>query len=318
MDCTAATTRMFCRAFGLLFLTALLVAGNASSVTTTMPEEASIAETLNKVTELLQRDDNKHAPATFLEEITQRMEDLATTLQHLDSLNQKMSEKELKIQSILQQANAQQIKNLEDRLKRTLESEIELREKEDRERKKLEELLEERRTKKTEAANDDSEADDIVVEVTSAHLAERLDTNAILGESEEQMKRWVLSVVESEVNLYKKGILDKAPTAIDATDTSSDEENADNCPSLNKIVQNVQQALNDHANDGIGRTDHAQEASVVHWLTSKTYSPPIGTLGSVWWNKFIPEDWERWLFPEGWENFEVGIPSYVYHSLVRL
>lgn len=281
-------------------LSAALVA-NASA--TTMLDEASIAATLNEVTELLQQGEHSSA----MDDIKEQLTGLTNTVEKLKDLQTKVSEKESEIQHILDQANAKQMKKLEARLKEVLETEVRLREKEDQERKKLDDLL--------EAQGGDSELDDLVVEVTSASLAERLDTNAILGESEKEMKKWILSVIESEVENYKTEIMEKAPTKSVASSESSNGAELD-CPSLTKIAQNVQQALNSYADDGIGLTDHAQGASVVHWLTSKTYSPLTKTLGSVWWNKFIPEDWER-LLPEGWENWQVGIPTYLSHSLVR-
>lgn len=290
----------------LWLLSAALVV-NASA--TTMLDEASIAATLNEVTELLQQGEHSSA----MEDMKEQLMDLTNTIDRLKDLQNKVSQKESEIQYILNQANAKQMKKLEARLKGVLESEVRLREKEGRERQRLEYLLEERK----KITDGDSEVDDLVVEVTSTALAERLDTNAILGESEKEMKRWILSVIESEVDVYKTEIMEKASKkGVLSSESSSDSElDSEDCPSLTKIAQSVQQALNSYAEDGIGLTDHAQGASVVHWLTSKTYTPLTKTLGSVWWNQFIPEDWER-LLPEGWENWQVGIPSYLSHSLV--
>ena len=289
-----------------------------------MPEE-SISATLKEVTELLETgkaDDGSVLSATFVEGMNQKVIELEEKMRHLESLTKRVSEKESKIHSILHTVNTRQMQNLVERLEVTLEKETELRELEGRERQKQEDLREQHRLTKPRLNGLPSEIDDVIVGITPTDLAEHLDTDVIMGESEEEMKKWILTLVEEELDLYKKEIFDSA-SQVDALKKSSNSDNHDTetaeCPSLTKIVQKVQQALNDHAEDGIGRVDHAQGASVVNWLTSETYSPfafPFGTLGSVWWNKFIPQDSER-LLPNGWEKWEVGIPSYVYHSLVR-
>lgn len=283
-----------------------------------MVDEPSISATLREVTELLEQDkaeNNSILSATFAE----KMAELTDSVRNLESLAQRLSEKESKLYSILHTSNTRQMENLAERLDLLLNRETKLRKLEEGEIQKQKDLMEQNNNQSNQSLSSDpsataEEAEDII---TSRNLAQRLDTNVILGESEVAMAKWIFSLIEEEVGSYKKGIFDLA-SQVDATDTSSDTETAE-CPSLTKIVQNVQQALNDHAEDGIGMVDYAQGASVVHWLTSKTHSPfndRSGTLGSVWWNKFIPEDWER-LLPSGWEKLEVGIPSYVYHSLVR-
>jgi len=287
-----------------------------------IPEE-SISGTLKEVTELLKTgkaDDGSVLSATFVEGMNQKVVTLEENIRHLESLTTRVSEKESKINSILHTVNTRQMQNLVKRLEVTLERETELRELEGREREKQQELLEKQQRPRL---NDDPSAivDDAMGEITPTDLAEQLDIDVIMRESEEEMKEWILTLVKEELKLYKKEIFDSA-SQVDVSKQSSNSDNSHDadtaeCPSLTKIVQKVQQALNDHAEDGIGLVDHAHGASVVNWLTSETYSPfavPFGTLGSVWWNKFIPQDWER-LLPNGWEKWEVGIPSYVYHSL---
>jgi SUN domain-containing protein 1/2 len=64
------------------------------------------------------------------------------------------------------------------------------------------------------------------------------------------------------------------------------------------------------------RVDHARGARVVHLLTSETYEPPSETTwGDAWWRRYIPQDWESVLLPEGWEEWTAtSLPSLVYHS----
>lgn len=287
--------------FRIVFLVvslATFVAGNVM----TMPDEATIRATLNEISGILQTDNDN---ANLLEGLNKRIQDLIKTIQDLEALKKQENEQKAKVSSLLQKANARQLQDLEDRLAQSLSKELQLREKEALEQEKMEALLEERRSKPPI----DAKESDIVVEVTPAALAERLDTDAILGQSEDEMKRWVLSVVENELESFKTKTIELVPES----NAHAEIKNSKDCPSLNKIVQSIQQALNEYVDE---REDHAQKASVVHWLTSKTYAPLGNTLESVWWNKFIPQDWER-LLPEGWEDWPVGIPSYVYHSLVR-
>jgi SUN domain-containing protein 1/2 len=64
--------------------------------------------------------------------------------------------------------------------------------------------------------------------------------------------------------------------------------------------------------------DHAQAASVVHELTSSTYRPPPlleEKLENVWWRRYIPEDWERYLLPNGWQEWNTRLPSAVQRVL---
>jgi len=301
----------------LLLSLAAIVTGNASIQ---MPERESLSATLSEVTELLEKKpaDGSNLLSFFVADVNEKMNKLAENVRYVESLTEMISEKESKISSILQMANSRSIENLADRLESTLDREVELRRLEGEERRKQDELLERKLSKIPESNDLDVKED--VIEVTLANLAERLDTDVILSESEAQMKEWILSIVQEEVNLYKKSIFDMA-SRVDTSNTSRNIENhatkKTECASVTKIVQSVQQALNDNAQDGIGILDQAQGASIVDWLTSETYSPfsiPSRTLGSVWWNKLIPQDWERML-PNGWENWEVGIPTYAYHSL---
>lgn len=282
-----------------------------------MKSEESISATLRDAAELLERDkvhDDSILSAIRVDELNQWMDVLSDNMWGLESLTERVSEKESNINSILHAANNRQMENLVERLEWTLEREIKLRELESEAKKMQQELLQKNLSKKSQSY--DSAATDHVLEITSTQLAERLDLDVIMENSEEVMRIWTLKLIEEELGLYKKEIFDLAHQVDISHDDSHDSKTTE-CPSLAKFVQKVQQALNDHAEDDISKVDHAQGASVIHWLTSETHSSSgvfSGTLESVWWNKFIPQDWER-LFPYGWEKWEVGVPSYVYHSL---
>ena len=262
---------------------------------------------LSGVTELLDTEADTILP--LINDINQKMAEMTDTVKHLESLEKIIEEKESNINSMIDEINIREMENLVGRLKETLERETNLRELERKERERQKELVGETELKMLEDENNF---------VDMKTLVERLDTDVILSESENKMKEWILTLVDDEMDKYKKDILEKIEKSKGSSDDhDSDSENIE-CPSLIDIVQQVQQALNVYADDGIGITDHAQGSAIVHWLTSDTHTPsvvPSKTLGNVWWNKFIPQDWER-LLPHGWESWEVGIPSYIYHSLV--
>lgn len=145
-----------------------------------------------------------------------------------------------------------------------------------------------------------------------------------MKESESEMKNWIQSLIEEELSIYKESVLGKIAVANGSYtygDDYNDENKDENCPSTSSIVQTVQQELQKYGQDGIGKIDQAQGAKIVHKRTSETYTPSTTTttrrnsLGYVWWNKYIPEDWERYLLPKNWELWDVSIPSFVYHSL---
>mmetsp|Transcript_29986 Transcript_29986/g.64231 ORF Transcript_29986/g.64231 Transcript_29986/m.64231 type:complete len:498 (-) Transcript_29986:249-1742(-) len=308
-----AATRMFWL-LQFLLSTAGIFAADASIGF--LPEESSITFTLNQVARFLENSDTSDSAASFMTEMNRKIEEVLQTMSGLESLTKRLSETESRINSMLDSANRRQIQILVDRLDKTLEKELRLRELEREEQEKQKNLKVSHYWALSGILSDINDG----IEITTDYLDWRLDTNVIMEESEMEMKKWVLSILEDELTLYKQAIFDLAPD-VDESDSDDsvvvqDKETKD-CPSLINIVQKVQEALNDHAVDGIGKLDHAQGASVVHWLTSETHAPPVGpsgTLGSVWWSKFIPEDWER-LLPSGWENWEINTPSYIYHSL---
>lgn len=278
--------------------------------------EESISATLNEVTKLLDEaaNDDSIFSAESMDDMNQMVLGLTHSAQRLESTINKIAQKKKEITALLHMANTRQMESLVERLQETLERETELRELENEKEQKLRELESKKRARRSLLANDDDDSSP-VIEITSDTLGERLNTNVIMKRSELEMRKWVLTLIEEELDLYQKEIFSKAPQ-IDTSEKSIT-NNDSVCPSLTSIVQKVQQALNDNANDGIGKVDHAQGASVVHWFTSETYSPPLArsqTLGSVWWSQFIPQDWER-LFPPGWEKCQITLPSYVYHSL---
>ena len=135
-------------------------------------------------------------------------------------------------------------------------------------------------------------------------LKRRFNTQQVMEESETNLQTWILGIVEEELERYQKNNAYPHTT----------------CPSATEIVQQIQVALTEFSQDGIGSIDHAQGGEIVHSMTSPTYESTTDSssllLGNVWWRKYIPQDWEKWLLPSGWQDWSVGLPSFVYHSLV--
>lgn len=269
----------------------------------------SVQAVLDDVTQLMEKieDGRDHTvSSSALDLLTREVEGLTMELQRLEELTNLLLEKQSKVDDLIRTANSQQLEALMLRLNETLEKETKLREFERQEPKQSK-----RRPRPVVDVDTQSP-------VTSASLHRRIGIEAILDHSELEMKNWIVQVIQDELATLKDEFM--PPFDVDAVSGGTVGNNSGNCPSTIHVVQKVQQALKDYANDGIGRVDHAQGAQVVHWWTSTTFSPPAlssETLGSVWWRKFIPEDWEK-LLPDGWENWRLSIPSYLYHSLVRV
>jgi hypothetical protein len=263
---------------------------------------------------------NNQQDTRLLDDLAKDMEELTRGVQRLEELMEQMTAKQSTIDQLIQTTNARQIENFANQLGNVLDKEM-------KRRKFLQSL--ENDTEGVVTTDDDDEEDqqqDLSKIVTMDMFHEYLDTNVVLQESEVQMKNFIMQLVKEELDTYKNDVMATSTVEVrndDGQDSRSEGsrvvDTSKDCPTTIDIVQKVQQALNVYANDGIGLVDHARGAQVVHWMTSSTYSPPpkaTGTLGSVWWrNYFLAEDWEN-LLPDGWENWNVGIPSYLYNSLV--
>ena len=221
--------------------------------------------------------------------LTERLEEFQRELDGLQSLQEQLKRQEKEVERLVAMANAKQIEDLAIRLATTLEKEMFLR-------------------------SSSTVCDSTVVEevdfVDRDDLRQQLGLMAVLNESESQLSEWILKIARDELEQYKTTVLNSAAEG-------ARHEGVD-CPAITEVVKDVQVALTKFSQDGIGLVDHARGAEVVYSMTSPTYEPPLSEnelLGSVWWRRYIPEDWEK-LLPVGWEHWPVSMPSYVYHSLV--
>lgn len=251
---------------------------------------------------------------TTLQDLATDMKVLTDGLRGLQEVYMHFQEKQVETEKLIRDANAREVQHFVDRLSETLKKETDLR------KRKEAALIRGAIDDEDEDDDDDDDEDDFEPAVTTEMLEERLDTFAVMEETEIQMRNWIMEVVEEELLVYKGEVLEKPMAIASAATAETNGVGSGNvCPTTGEILGLVQQSLQRYADDGIGLVDHAQQgAKVVHTMTSNTYTPPplpSQTLGSVWWRSFIPQDWEN-LLPEGWEHWNVGIPSYVYHSLV--
>ena len=243
------------------------------------------------------------------------MENLRNSIQGLeDALTQELQPKQAKVEELLRVENAKQLQSFMGRLQATHEQERQLR-------NFVQAQMEKLGADGLNVVEEEDEEDTIPPEdiVTLEMLRQRLDPNVIAQGSEQELMAWMKEIVEEELEKYKAEMLEPV-VAISGKlggGGASTSSSAGACPGTPEIVQKVQQSLNDYANDGIGKKDHAQGAKVVHSLTTNTYKPDVeDALGEVWWRRYIPQDWEE-LLPEGWEDWSVpGLPSYLYHSVV--
>ncbi len=161
-----------------------------------------------------------------------------------------------------------------------------------------------RRQKKLESDNQIASID-VSNKVTKAELERHLHANEILlNETQAALDTWVMGLANDIIEQRRREMV--VP------------QNVVQCVKPSEAVHAVQASLVEYLQDGTGKLDHAEGASIVYELTSNTYTPPPDRndlLGNIWWRRYIPSDWENML-PEGWKNWNVRLPAYVYHTLV--
>jgi SUN domain-containing protein 1/2 len=200
-----------------------------------------------------------------------------TDVPSVDTLLAQVASETLQVEHLIRQVNAIQLQELSDKLEEIRDKEIVRRHREG-------------------LINGGG--------VTVAALQEAFHADNILPTSEAQLQEWIVSIVMEEMLELKKSVASTGDT--------------DNCVTPELAVNMVQQALLNYSQDDIGLEDHAAAGSIIHEFTADTYQPPPAPnqlLGGVWWNKYIPADWEAFLLPTGWQYWNVGLPSALFHSL---
>jgi Sad1 / UNC-like C-terminal len=144
---------------------------------------------------------------------------------------------------------------------------------------------------------------------TLEELQDLFSSDSILADAEAELETWMLGLMAE--------VIADRPPIVTTIQVPSNDLGPENCVTPAEAAQEIQLALVRYSQDGIGRKDHTQGATIVHELTSQTFSPPPEQrhlLGNVWWNKYIPEDWENFLLPKDWQYWDVSIPSYLLHT----
>jgi hypothetical protein len=226
---------------------------------------------------------NLHAQhAAVFEQFASQLAALQERSSRLDGLEAELRERTLRVDTLIQQVNTLQLEQLRERLNATVQKEIEA-------------VANAEKEASTEEV-DPSDDVDTSQFVSLQQLESALNPESLLQESEEMLNELNYKVVQEEVANYRQS------------------HASGSCTTPLEAAQIIQSTFL-QADEQI---DHARGASIVHEMTSSTYQPPPKQeqlLGNVWWRKYIPEDWER-LLPSGWEGWNVGIPSSLYHSLV--
>ncbi len=155
----------------------------------------------------------------------------------------------------------------------------------------------------------------VTTAVTISEMEHRLTPQQVLAESEAILSEWIRSIIRQEINQ-----LDVTPYLTSSSSSrAKGSSSSSSCVSIETAAEEVYYGLMRYIHDGIGLMDFTR--SIVHQYTSPTYvvddddrSSPLST---VWWNRYIPQDWE-YILPEGWQSWKVwtfSIPDHVYHSV---
>lgn len=240
--------------------------------------------------------------AVNMESHMQQVASIGGEGQRLEGMRDLIARQQAGVDELIGSANTKQLERLISRLQETMKKEKVLRD------ARPEESTEESTKVEVEV---EVEVETVMYDdiVPIGDLDERLQVSKILHESENELRSWVVKTVQDEILGYKASSVKKqrpSPPEV-------------KCPPLREVVQDVHSALSKFSQDGTGMLDHAQGAEIVHSMTSNTYTPslqPSDLLGNAWWRRYIPQDWER-LLPRGWQDWNIGLPPYVFHSLVR-
>ena len=226
------------------------------------------------------------ASATKYKELVSEINELIQEAKRMQEVEQELVRRTYAVENLVKRANAIQLKYLASELNLTIEQELEERRKLNRE-------------------NAGGEQVDTSNAVTLQQLEQQTQLIPMMEDSETQLEDWILQVMEEEISLHHAKVAEMCSSG--------------KCVTPIEAAQLVQASLTTFANDGVNMVDHAQGAKIVYELTSDTYIPPTDEsderLGTIWWRRYIPQDWER-VLPSQWEGWKASIPSFLRHSFV--
>ena len=165
------------------------------------------------------------------------------------------------------------------------------------------------------SGNGKQQVDQDIISMES--LARAFDKKDLFQTAEQDIEGWIAAIINDQVDTVESQLREAASLSLEVDDTEVATLEDEHCVAAEKAADEVIDALTRFSKDGIGLEDHAKGATVIHEMTSPTYTPPPldeDRLGHGRWRRFIPDDIEDWL-PEGWQDWDVRLPSPVYHAL---
>ena len=179
--------------------------------------------------------------------------------------------------------------------------------------------------------------------LTWEQVVEILSPDTLFEERDARVGAWISSLLKQSMeqrpepvwewaeNLERYSVASAASLEEDSDDQSTKKDmvqqgDVSGCWTLLDAVVHIQQALTNYSHDdGLGITDHAQGARIVHHETSQTFhhvsSHAAGeTWGTSKWRDYlVPEDIEEYVlkhFP-GWQDWPVWPTKWLPNSLAR-
>ena len=159
----------------------------------------------------------------------------------------------------------------------------------------------------------------VTTAVTISEMERRLTSQQVLAESEAILSDWIRSIIRQEINQLDVTSFLSLSSSSSSSSSSRAKGSSSSCISIETAAEEVYYGLMQYIHDGIGLMDFTR--SIVHQYTSPTFvvddDDRSSTLSTVWWNRYIPQDWE-YLLPEGWQSWKVwsfNIPDHIYHSV---
>lgn len=225
----------------------------------------------------------------------EKFEEITREIQRLQEVEERLAERTKTLEDVLHQINAKHVEDFAKKLNETFLMES-------RRREKLIAIVKDSEAAATAAVTD---VEDLSRAVKLHDLDGVLEGQSIVQDTERALETWVNTLVETEVA--------EASKQREASKAQVTAKEPEACMTPMEAAHLVEASLIKHDNDAVGLVDYTKGATVVHQMTSPSFVPPPEYdeyLGTVWWNKYVPQDIERML-PPGWEDWNVAVPSFV-------
>jgi hypothetical protein len=283
----------------------VLLAWSAATVTTCAATKGSVSAAAiselqsvqDEIHELLEGD--AHSLSVMRGMLDARADELEGTIVHLQEYEQDLIQRTVSLKQRIQQVHAVQIKLLAKQLNETIPTELKTRQ-----------------SVESQSPSDSQVQSPKVATISVSDVKEILKGDDILDDTEATLKQWIVRVVEQEVTNARVAAAVKKRKTKNLNKTKPSLKSTI-CVTPSEGALLLQESLVQHRSPG--PPDHLATATVIHELTSPTYTAPPSTenvMANVWWRKYIPEDWEQHLLPQGWQEWNVGLPDSFARLLV--